>query len=143
VNVETTKFGTVEIPEEKVILFPRGLLGFAEKRRFFILDYKDTTLKWLQCVDDPDLAFLMMNPFEVFPEYQIDISAVERELLAIEDIRDVAVFCILRVRDDGEQKKVTMNLLGPVVLNSASMRGLQLVMEKARVSAQQEVPVPA
>jgi len=138
-KVDTTRFGQLDIPEERLIAFSRGIIGFPGSRRFFLLDYKDTDLKWLQAADDPDLAFLMVDPLKVFADFRVDVSAVEREILGVRDSGDCKVFCILNIVSDGDEKKASLNLLGPIVINPVGMRGLQLVMEKSRYSAQEPV----
>ena len=60
-EVRTSRFGTVEIAEDRVITFPRGLLGFQQHRRYCLLmpgDNADACFFWLQCMDDPSLAFI-------------------------------------------------------------------------------------
>ena len=62
VKIETSRFGSLEVPEDRVIRFPVGLLGFPRLNRYILIDYKDTPLKWLQSVEDPDVAFIVTDP---------------------------------------------------------------------------------
>ena len=59
---ETSRFGKLEIAEDKIIKFPAGLLGFPHVKRYALLDYEETPVKWLQAIDDPHVAFIVMDP---------------------------------------------------------------------------------
>ena len=64
-KLKTKHFGEIEIDESKIIHFPTGIIAFEEQKRFFIIDNPDENIpfSWLQSVDDPDLAFVIINPF--------------------------------------------------------------------------------
>ena len=81
-NIDTTRFGAIEIAEESIVRMPEGMLGFKSATRFVLLeDRPDTAFKWLQAVDDPALAFIVVNPMEFFPYYEIELSDEEAESL--------------------------------------------------------------
>ena len=40
-NVRTTRFGNVDIAEDRVISFPKGLLGFSEHKKYCLLEPAD------------------------------------------------------------------------------------------------------
>ena len=63
ISFDTSRFGRLEVGKDKIIDFPTGLIGFPDIKRFILMDYKDTSLKWLQAVDDPDVAFIVTPPF--------------------------------------------------------------------------------
>ena len=74
-KVNTTRFGTLTLEEEKIIDMPSGMLGFPDKRRFVILNHReDSPFFWYQSVDDPDLAFVITSPFLFHPEYDVDLT---------------------------------------------------------------------
>ena len=58
----TTRFGNLEVDDDRLIQLQDGLLGFPDLKRFVLMDYKDTVLKWFQSVDDPDVAFIVVDP---------------------------------------------------------------------------------
>lgn len=126
VQFETSRFGVLEVEEERIINFPDGLLGFPDIRRYVLMDYKDTPLKWLQAVDDPDLAFIVTEPAVLFPDYKVRLDPATRQYLKLEKDEDLAVLMIIRV--EGEQ--VIANLQGPLFLNAGSMLGAQIVVDK-------------
>jgi flagellar assembly factor FliW len=123
---KTSRFGRLEVEEKKVINFRSGLLGFPEIKRYILMDYRDTPLKWLQAVDDPDVAFIVTEPRTILPDFRLELDPSTRQALRLEKDEDLAVLVVLRV--EGEQ--VIANLNGPLVLNSRLMLGVQAVSNK-------------
>jgi len=129
ISFPTTRFGSIDVSEEQVIHFPNGLFGFPELKRYILIDHKDTEVKWLQAVDDADVAFIVINPFLINPSYQFEVPDAAKELIGLEDVNDLAVLVIVRI----ENNMVMANFQGPLVLNSATRKGLQLVVESPGV----------
>jgi flagellar assembly factor FliW len=127
VAFDTTRFGPLEVSEDRIIRFPAGLLGFPRLNRFVLIDYKDTPLKWLQAVEDPDVAFIVTDPKAVAGEGTITLGDDVVRFLRIEHENDLAVLLMLRV----EGEKVIANLNGPLAINSSRMLGVQAVLDRA------------
>ncbi len=123
---KTTRFGRIEVSHDQVIHFPEGLVGFSHLKRFILIDHKDSEVKWLQAVDDPDVAFIVIDPFLLNPSYEFKMPEAAKGLIGLEDVDDLAVLVIVRIYDD----KLLANFHGPLVLNSATKRGVQLVVER-------------
>ena len=71
-KVTTTRFGAVEVPDNNVLSFPSGVLGFPEVQRYVMLDHNERTpLKWLQAVDRPELAFPLVAATDLLVDYHI------------------------------------------------------------------------
>ncbi len=122
---ETSRFGKLEVAEDKVIKFPSGLLGFPHVKRYVLLDYEDTPVKWLQAIDDPDVAFIVMEPGLIVQDYAIDVDTAMRQSLELETEDDLAVLTIVRV----DKGKLIANLKGPLLFNSRLKIGIQAVLE--------------
>lgn len=130
-QIDTTRFGPMEVDEEKKLYFPFGLLGFPETKEYIIFDHDDDgPFKWLQALDEPDLAFLIMDPFVVVPDYQIEMQDSDLEELQLQDAAHIVLFVILTI-PPGEPEKMTANLRGPVVVNQANRWGKQLVLTQS------------
>jgi flagellar assembly factor FliW len=127
VAFETSRFGPLEVPEDRIIRFPTGLLGFPQLNRYALIDYKDTPLKWLQSVDDPEVAFIVADPRTISGEGTITLGDDVVRFLQIEKEEDLAVLIILRVEGD----QVVANLTGPIAVNSSRMLGVQAVLDRA------------
>ncbi|MEW6417036.1 MAG: flagellar assembly protein FliW [Nitrospirota bacterium] len=126
VRFETSRFGILEIDEDKIINFPDGIPGFPEIKRYILMDYKDTPLKWLQAVDNPDVAFIVAEPSIFLPDYSIKLDVAIREYLQLKKEEDLAALVIIRVEDG----KVIANFQGPLLLNASLMRGVQVVIDR-------------
>lgn len=126
INFETSRFGRYEVEEDRVISFPEGIMGFQDLKRFIIIDHKDSPLKWLQAVDDPDVAFIVSSPDLIVEDYNIEPDKAVREYLDIENDEDLAVVIIMRV--EGEDVKA--NFAGPILINARLMKGIQIALER-------------
>ncbi|HME41967.1 MAG TPA: flagellar assembly protein FliW [Syntrophorhabdales bacterium] len=125
IQFETSRFGKLEVAEDKVIQFPAGLLGFPRVKRYVLLDYEDTPIKWLQAIDDPDVAFIVMEPRMLVQDYTISLDATTRQALLLDAEEDLAILAIVRV----EKGQVLANLKGPLLFNSRLKIGIQAVLE--------------
>jgi flagellar assembly factor FliW len=147
-EVQTTRFGTVEITEDRVITFPKGLLGFQDYKRYTLLRPNDEAcFFWLQCLDNPDLAFVITDPNIFVPDFAVPIRNEQMEDLRLGQLEDAQVFVI--VNKIGT--KLTGNLQGPLVVNTTGKIGEQFVLAEKRWTtrhefmdlAQQEATAPA
>jgi flagellar assembly factor FliW len=135
-DVSTTRFGTVQIAEDRVITFPRGLLGFHERRRYCLLQPNDDAcFFWLQCVDDPQLAFVVTDPAQFFPDYSVPVRPEQMEDLRLKSLDDSQVFVIV----NKVGPTLTGNLQGPLVVNVAERLGEQLVLAEKKWTTRHEL----
>jgi len=125
ISFHTSRFGIIEVQKEKIIHFPEGIPGFRQIKRYILMDYKDTPLKWLQAVDDPDVAFIVVEPQFIKPDFSISPDEQVKALLELENDDDLAVLVI--IRREGEQ--VIANLQCPLLFNSSAMKGVQVCLE--------------
>lgn len=128
-EVHTTRFGTVEIADDRVITFPRGLLGFPRQKRYCLLQPNDDTcFFWLQCLDDPELAFVVADPSQFFPDYSVPIRPEQLEDLKMRSLEEGQVFVIV----NKVGPTLTGNLQGPLVINVGERLGEQLVLAEKK-----------
>lgn len=127
--VRTTRFGDVEVAEDRVITFPKGLLGFGGHTRFCLLEPgEDACFFWLQSVDDASLAFVVADPSQFFPDYTVPIRPEQMSELGMERLDDAQVFVIVNKVDQA----LTGNLQGPLVINTLNRVGEQFVLAERR-----------
>ncbi len=137
-KVKTTRFGEIEVPDETLITFPEGVIGFKEARGFVIFDCGDQGLfKWLQSTDIPELAFVICESHLIVPNYQVIIGQKERDLLQLENVEDAAVCLILVIPEDPQE--TTGNLLGPIVMNAKTRLGMQMVLVNPQYSTRYKI----
>ncbi|MBK7404620.1 MAG: flagellar assembly protein FliW [Phycisphaerales bacterium] len=128
-EVRTTRFGVIEIAEDRVITFPKGLLGFPQHRRFCLLEPgEDACFFWLQSVEDPDLAFVVTDPSLFVTEYAVQIRPEQMTSLELRDLADAQVFVIVNKVD----QTLTGNLQGPLVINTLTRAGEQMVLAEKK-----------
>jgi len=132
VKFDTTRFGTVDVPEERIITMSRGILGFPEKRRFCIIQHKkDSPFFWYQSVDDPALAFVITNPWLFKSDYQIDLDLAAQALGREKEADDVPVECYVIVTiPKGSPEQMTANFVAPLVLDPEKCEAVQIVLSE-------------
>ncbi len=128
-QIETKYFGMVEIDENAIIDFPEGLPGFEVEKRFVLLGKQpeQNPFVWLQCVDCPQLAFVMIDPRTLIEDYTVDVDDSEVEILDIVDTNNVLIYSIVVVPED--ISKMTANLKAPVLINSIAKKGKQVILD--------------
>jgi len=133
-QIETSRFGVVTIQADQIISFPRGLIGFSDVTQFALIPAPDNEgFFWLQAIGEADLAFLVTDPQPFFKDYDVPIREETQADLQLADTKDGRVLVICnRV---GEW--LTGNLLGPLVINTASHAGLQLVVTEKKWTCRQ------
>ncbi len=128
-EVRTTRFGVIEIADDRVITFPKGLLGFAEYRRYCLLEPgEDACFFWLQSLDDPGLAFVVTDPSLFVPDFTVPIRQEQLDELGLKSLADAQVFIIVNKVD----QQLTGNMQGPLVINTLTRTGEQFVLADKR-----------
>ncbi|PSL48574.1 flagellar assembly factor FliW [Salsuginibacillus halophilus] len=126
-HIETKYSGTVNVAPEEVYHFEHGLPAFEDEQRFVLMPFKEGTPFYiLQSVETPELAFVMVNPFHFFADYQVEIPESTITQLNITQQQDAAIFSIVTIQEPFQ--KSTANLQGPVVLNVAERQGKQILL---------------
>ena len=141
-KVETTRFGSIEIDENKVLTFVKGILGFPEDRRFALLPHSEKSpFFWLQSLDSPDLAFVVINPALIVEDYNFEIPGDMESDLGLEDSGQAEVLVLVTFRrDNGRSLKLTANLLGPLIINVDNRRACQAVLDPKEYPVRFEFP---
>lgn len=137
-KLETRQFGTVEVQPDSIITFPMGLLGFESLHDFVLLDQAEVSpLQWLQSVDDPQLAFTVIDPVTIFEDYAPALSGEDREALELGGDTPAMVRVLVTVPDN--PRDMTANLLGPLVFNPARAKGRQVVLHESGYPVRQRL----
>jgi flagellar assembly factor FliW len=113
-----------------MLTFPSGLLGFPEQQRYVILDHDtEAPFKWLQSVEEPGLAFVILDPATVHSDYHIDVPADALMEIRAGEEEDVTLAVILTIPSD-DPGRITANLRGPLVISRKTKLGKQLVLSE-------------
>jgi flagellar assembly factor FliW len=125
VNIESTRFGSIEIQDDGVIEFPNGLIGLAGTRYALVAKEEDSAFLWLHSIDDPSLALAVTNPFQFFPSYEVVLSDSEAARIGITSPDQADVF--VTVRTAPELENFRCNLRAPILVSAG--RGFQVINE--------------
>ena len=128
-KVDTLRFGTIEIEEDKIVHFAHGIPAFEEEKEFVIIPYDESPYLFMQSLSTPDLAFLITMPFLFFPDYEFELDDAVQKELGIKDQEDMLIYAIITI-PQGKIEDMTANLTAPVVLNKKNMQAKQVVLEK-------------
>jgi flagellar assembly factor FliW len=127
--IQTTRFGPVEVDEARLLRFPEGLVGFADRTRFALISTGDqSSFYWLQSVDEPSLAFVVTDPRLFIPTYQIAVRPEDGRRIDADPDQPLQLFVIVNKVD----QLLTANLQGPIVVNPANLEAMQLVLSEKR-----------
>ncbi|MBX3378206.1 MAG: flagellar assembly protein FliW [Phycisphaeraceae bacterium] len=128
-DVRTTRFGVVQIAEDRVITFPKGLLGFSQCKRYCLLEPgEDACFFWLQSLEEPGLAFVVTDPSLFVPDYSVPIRPEQMADMKMDKLEDAQVFVIV----NKVEQQLTGNLQGPLVINTVTREGEQMVLAEKR-----------
>jgi flagellar assembly factor FliW len=133
-QLPTTRFGVIEIDDGVVITFTQPIIGFPTCRRFVLMpgpperDGRDSCVKWLQSVEAGEIAFLVMDPRLVYPNYEVDIRPDELAELAVSTVADLDVYTLVVVPAD--HTEVRTNLKAPILINRTHRLAKQSVLDR-------------
>ena len=135
ITVQTSRFGQITVQEDKVILMTAPFLGFPESTRFMLKPHgPDSPFMWLQSLDNPNLAFVVIQPTILIPQYKPEISAFIKEELQISGSNDLELLLILTIPKNNPEK-MTANLLGPVAINPIKRLAKQVLLDPVKYDA--------
>lgn len=129
-QLNTRHFGKIEIEDNKIVSFPMGLPGFDDKKEFILLSKTEEDIfSWLQCVEDPNVAFALVDVLKFMPDYDPLISMEDLKCIDIldqdEDIDKIISYNIVVIPEDIKEMRV--NLKAPVIINTHALKGRQVL----------------
>ncbi|MFH1893700.1 MAG: flagellar assembly protein FliW [Candidatus Zixiibacteriota bacterium] len=130
-KIATLRFGELDVPEDKMVEFPKGILGFEQFQKYVILQNEDSEpFKWMQSIEDPNLAFVITNPAFFFPNYKIEMHIRELNEINVAESSCVETYVIVTIPKDISQ--MSANLQGPLLINTDDNLGKQVVFVNSR-----------
>ncbi len=132
-RVKTKFFGEVDLDDNKVLEFPNGIIGFEDFKKFAIIydseDENDAKISWLQSLEEPLLALPVVDPLAIVPDYA---PMIEDELLKpLGNPADKDLLFLLVMTVPSDMTKVTANMKAPVIINTKTCAGVQLIVDNA------------
>jgi len=174
--IKTTRFGEIEVPEEKIIYFSSGMIGFENYKKYVLFEHprkreaeepaltqeskqaKENSISnqlaaekqnkveaseqscfvWLQSLELANLAFLLIDPFSFYPEYEFNLSEKDVIELEIENASDILVLTTVSL-PKGAPQNMTSNLLAPIIINSKKQIGKQVILNENNYSIAENI----
>ncbi|RUT33274.1 flagellar assembly protein FliW [Paenibacillus zeisoli] len=133
--IETLSWGSIDISEEQIYHFLKGIPGFEGETKFVLIHGEEGPFSYLQSTEDKSVSFLVADPFVFYPNYEFELPDAEAEELGIQE--EVLVRCVVTLKDPVEES--TINLLAPIVLNPVTFRGKQVVLNKTNYQTRQSL----
>ena len=128
-TIKTSRLGTIEIESEKIIDFKDGIPGFEHLTKYVLLSPPELNpFHVLQSIEDGDISFIVSDPFIFKKDYEPFISKSVFKELEIEEDSQAVLFTIIVIPDD--YRKMTANLMAPIIINSEKRLGKQVILDK-------------
>lgn len=118
------------------LFFPEGLIGLQEYHNFALCDLPEQEhFKLLQSLDDDTFGLVITSPFWFNPEYSFRVP--DGCASKLEDTRKIDVFVVVTLASNPQD--VTVNLLGPIVLNTQAGKGYQVLASDEQYSTRHKL----
>lgn len=129
-TVETRLFGEITIADEKLIIFPEGIVGFPFLEKFALIhdaDNENAPIMWLQSMDEPDFAMPVIEPNLVMENYN---PTVDDEYLGpVGELSEDQIYLLVTITVPSEIEKMSVNLKAPIIINMANNQAVQIIVE--------------
>lgn len=123
--------GKIHYDENKIITFKKGLPGFNNLKKFIIVDLDDyEPFKLLHSIENDEVALIVTSPYEFYKNYNVEIKEETIKHLDIKNTSDVLIVTTVTLNSD--VKKITMNLQGPIVINTSNNLGEQIILDDSK-----------
>lgn len=127
-KINTTRFGEIDIAEEKKITFKDGIPSFEECQNFALITAEETDpFLWLQSLDMPEISLAVVNPFRLFPEYAPRVPETALAEIGSPNDEDVVVLTVAVI--PREARRMSTNLVSPILINATANVGRQVILE--------------
>ena len=129
-KLQTKYFGEIEYEAKDVIHFPAGIIGFEEEQAFLLLPFEGSGggMLCLQSVKTPALAFVVLDPFILQPDYAPELERAELKQFGVKEVGDLGFYVLCAVKNPVSAS--TVNLKCPVVIHPDSREARQVIMER-------------
>ena len=110
------------------IFLPQGLFGFADLRNLdLVYDEEELPFMWLREEKKDGLAFIVLEPGGIIPNYSVEVSDADVNVLGITGPEDTMILNIVTLPPD-QAGKISLNLVGPIIVNRRTLVGKQCII---------------
>lgn len=126
-ELKTKYHETIEYKEEEIIYFKKGIPGFQNLKKFILFPVEENDFfSVLHSVEDSNVGFIVVSPFNVEKDYEVELNDTLLRNLNIKEEKDVLIFNTVTLSSD--VKKITSNLKAPIVINIKTRLGEQIIL---------------
>ena len=130
-NLNTTKFGEIQIDESLIFDFVEPVIGYDNLRKYVLVEHSENSaFRWLQSVENADLAFPVTSPASFDIDYQFEIPTDKAEKIGLSSVETLISLNIVTI-PAGNPRKATINLLAPIIINAATKQGMQIILSNS------------
>lgn len=127
-KIKTSRFGEIEVKESSIFTMVSPVLGYDKEREFVIIEHKENSnFRWLQSVNNPDLAFVVTVVGLFGIDYSFELPDFTQESLEITDADDILALNIVVIPHENPRAS-TVNLLAPLIFNIKNKKGAQVIL---------------
>jgi flagellar assembly factor FliW len=130
-KIQTSRFGSLDVSDETLLVFPSGLVGFSDFRRFVVLDVaEDSDYQWFQSVEEPSFAFVIVDVHLLQSDFRIDAPDESLTELGIIQSDAILIMAVVTIPFD-KPEHATANLRAPLVVNLRTRLGKQMILHES------------
>ncbi len=129
-QIQTTRFGALDLDESTFIHFPWGIPGFEELKRYVLMDHREGPLQWLQAVDEPSVAFVVCPPEVVGVRYTVPEEKITP--IQVETPEDLVL--LVMVSFDPTDKNLRLHLRSPLLFNASNRQAYQWTIDSSEIA---------
>jgi flagellar assembly factor FliW len=123
--------GEIKYAQKDIVIFNKGLLGFNELKKFFLIDLEEfEPFKLLHSLENDDIGMIVISPYDFFEDYEIKINEETITNLKIKSSEDVMIVNTVTLNSD--PSKITTNLQGPIIINISNNLGEQIIVDNSK-----------
>ncbi|MCL2226418.1 MAG: flagellar assembly protein FliW [Oscillospiraceae bacterium] len=126
-QIETIRFGSVEVDESKFITFAEGIPGLEDSRTYALLQFEESyPIIWLQSIDEGGICLPVLDTFAVLTDYVFEISDEDVNELELQGPEQLHVVSVVVIPND--VKGMTANLAAPIIINTETGKAKQIML---------------
>ncbi len=129
--IDTEKFGQIEINDDLIFDFVEPVIGYDNLTKYVLVEHSEnSSFKWLQSVEDKNLAFPVTSPAFFDIDYQFEIPTDKAEKISLNSVESLISLNIVSIPSNNP-RKATINLLAPIIINAANKQGMQIILSSS------------
>ena len=126
-QIDTLRFGMVEVDGEKIIKFGDGIPGLEQYHDYVLLQFEESyPIIWLQSMDEKGICLPVLDTFSVLPDYVFDIDDTDVKALELKSPDELHVVSVVVIPEDIQG--MTVNLAAPIIINTMTGQAKQIVL---------------